>query len=172
MGSVSSTPKRKIFVSYFHHGDQAYYNELSLKYSEIYDVIHDNSLDREIQSDNTEYVMRRIREDFITGSSCAIVLCGLLTSGRKFVDWEISATLQKQHGLIGVKLPPLKVVEDSCDKPPRLQDNIDSGYAIWLWWEDIIDNPAHLRRKIEEANNRPKNLISNARALKPSNSPL
>ncbi len=40
--------------------------------SETYDVIHDNSLRDSISSNDSEYVMRKIREDYITGSSCTI----------------------------------------------------------------------------------------------------
>jgi len=49
--------------------------------------------------------MRGIRENFITGTSCTIVLCGAQTHLRKYVHWEIKATLDKEHGLIGVNLP-------------------------------------------------------------------
>jgi hypothetical protein len=46
--------------------------------------------------------MQRIRDKHITGTSCTIVLCGSLTPWRKYVDWEIKATLDKEHGLIGI----------------------------------------------------------------------
>ena len=59
--------KRKIFVSFHHGGDQNYYNEFSCVFSDKYDVIQDNSLARAIDSDDSEYVMRRIRENHISG---------------------------------------------------------------------------------------------------------
>ncbi len=58
--------KRKIFVSYHHQNDQWYYNEFSRIFSDSYNVIQDNSLDRIIDSDDSEYVMRRIREEYLT----------------------------------------------------------------------------------------------------------
>src|SRR5207253_16569 len=79
----------------------------ALIFSASYDVITDNLLDRAVGSDDVEYVMRRIRENYITGSSCTLVLVGRDTWGRKYVDWEIDATLQKEHGLIGLQLPTL-----------------------------------------------------------------
>ena len=94
-----------MFVSYHHGGDRAYYDAFSQLFDASYDVIQDNSVEREIDSDDAEYVIRRIREDFITGSSCTVVLCGTDTPKRKFVDWEIKATLDKEHGLIGINLP-------------------------------------------------------------------
>ena len=59
--------KRKVFVSYHHDNDQRFYNEFSRSFSDTYDVITDNSLDRAVDSDDPDYVLRRIRENNITG---------------------------------------------------------------------------------------------------------
>lgn len=159
-----SQPKRKIFVSYHHGGDQSHYDAFSTTFSDTYDVITDNSLERAIDSEDVEYVMRRIREDYIHGTSCTIVLVGAKTHLRKYVDWEIKATLDKQHGLIGVQLPTL--VPDSRNQvqvPPRLNDNIKSGYALWLSWSQFTASTSNCRQAIEDANSRSKTLIDNSR---------
>ena len=93
MGSGLGGVKARVFVSYHHRGDQAYYDMFSRTFGGIYEMIEDHSLDHEVDSDNADYVMRVIREQYITGSSCTIVLCGADTWGRKHVDWEIKATL-------------------------------------------------------------------------------
>ena len=87
----------RVFVSYQHSADQHYYNEFSRIFADTYEAIADNSLERWIDSDDADYVMRRIRENHITGTSCSIVLVGVSTWGRKYVDWEIKATLDKSH---------------------------------------------------------------------------
>jgi hypothetical protein len=56
------TVKRKVFVSYHHRGDQAYYDAFSRTYHDTYEAITDNSLERAIDSADVEYIMRRIRE--------------------------------------------------------------------------------------------------------------
>jgi hypothetical protein len=169
-GSGLAQPvKRKVFVSYHHGGDQYYYDEFSRIFADTYDVIMDNSLERQIQSYNVDYVMRRIRENYVAGSSCTIVLCGVQTPLRKFVDWEIAATLDKFHGLIGLKLPSLQVINNGCSKPARLQDNIDSGYAVWTWWENVTGSPSALATLIEEANAKPALLIQNQRLYRRAN---
>ena len=56
---------------------------------------------RFIDSDDTEYVMRRIRENYNSGASGTFVLCGSDTPERKYVDWEIKATLDDRHGPVG-----------------------------------------------------------------------
>jgi hypothetical protein len=60
--------KRKVFISYHHGGDQPYYDALSRAFSRDYDIVTDNSLARGIESDVVEYIMRRIRENYITGA--------------------------------------------------------------------------------------------------------
>src|SRR5688572_907132 len=97
--------KHKVFVSYHHRGDQAYYNAFSEAFHDTYEVIYDNSLERRIDSDDVDYIRRRIRENYVKGSSCTVVLVGKETWGRKYVDWEIETTLEMEHGLIGVRLP-------------------------------------------------------------------
>ena len=161
--------KRKVFVSYHHGGDQQYYDAFSRIFHDRYDIVYDNSLDRRIDSDDVDYVIRRIRENYIFGSSCTLVLCGVDTPDRKYVDWEIKATLDQQGGLVGIKLPSLVVSENSCRKPARLQDNLNSNYAEWIWWESIIEEPGRLLSAIEAANGKSARLIDNSRVLRTRN---
>ena len=155
--------RRKILVSYYHGGDQAYYDAFSRTFSGTYDAVFDNSLERKVDSDDPEYVLRRIRENYITGSSCTIVLIGGETWGRKYVDWEIDATLQRQHGLIGIRLPTAPVTAaNTVIVPDRLHDNVQSSYALWVSW-DQLTNPQLLTNWIEQANAKPKDLIVNGR---------
>lgn len=48
--------KRKIFISYHHEGDQNYYENFSSLFSDTYDIVFDNSLERSIDSDDPQYV--------------------------------------------------------------------------------------------------------------------
>jgi hypothetical protein len=162
--------KRSVFLSYHHDGDQHYYNEFSRTFETAYSCMTDNSLMRAFDSDDCEYVMRRIRENYITGSSCTVVLCGAQTRWRKYVDWEIKATLDKEHGLIGIQLPtnPATLL-GGCHKPDRLQDNIDSGYAAWTGWGDLSRGPDYFRSLVEWSRSRPPVLIRNSRPLRARN---
>ncbi|HFP9296957.1 TPA: TIR domain-containing protein [Klebsiella pneumoniae] len=156
--------KRKVFLSYHHDADQYYYDEFSRKFHDEYEAVTDNSLDRRVDSDDIDYVMRRIREYYIAGTSCSIVLVGNESWGRKYIDWEIKSTLDKQHGLIGVQLPTL--LSNSYGQvtvPARLSDNIDSGYALWVNWADFTASISSCREYIEQANCRSNTLIRNTR---------
>jgi hypothetical protein len=110
-------------------------------------------------------VRQRLYDKHIKGSSCTLVLVGWATWGRKYVDWEMDATLQKEHGLIGVCLPTAPVSSNGCViVPDRLYDNIQSLYALWLTWAQLMQNPATLTSLIAQAKAKPKLLINNSRA--------
>lgn len=157
--------RRKVFLSYHHAGDQVYYDAFSKHFHDMYEAITDNSLERKIDSVDTNYIMRKIRESYLHGSSCTIVLCGANTWRRKYVDWEIYESLQQGMGLVGVWLPSLPQAQNGgTDKPTRLQDNIDSGYAVWTNWSDITSSPQALSAVIETANVRSSRLINNSRS--------
>lgn len=161
---IQQPVKHKVFISYHHGGDQAYYEAFSKAFHDSYDVIYDNSLERQVDSDNVDYVIRRIRENYIAGSSCTIALVGKDTWGRKYVDWEIMATLEKEHGLIGVYLPSApRSAENKITVPDRLHDNIKSGFALWRSWEQITVNTRSLQQNIAEAKTRNPQLIVNTR---------
>lgn len=155
--------RRRIFVSYHHGGDQGFYELFSAYFCDRLELLTDNSLERAVDSDDHEYVMRRIRENYLTGSSCTVVLCGARTQTRKYVDWEILASLNQGMALVGVLLPSIQFgTNGGTFKPQRLQDNIDSGYAVWVNWADIAANPAALVTAIEGALTRPSRLSVNS----------
>ena len=163
--------KPKIFLSYHHNGDRWYYDAFSRLFCDSYDVARDNSVDRIIDSDNADYVIRNIREDYITGTSCTIVLCGAETPGRKFVDWEIKATLDREHGLIGINLPSNRAYADGTwPVPDRFLDNYRSGYAVWTAWNHLVAAPASLAGLINQARSSEKWKIDNSRVLRTRNS--
>lgn len=149
-GSPPPRPaKRKVFVSYHHGGDQAWYDYFARTFSATYDILYDNSLERRIDSDDTGYVDRAIRENNIFGTSATIVLCGAETWKRKYVDWEIYATLHYKHALLGVALPsaPRNTIGQVI-VPNRLHLNIQSGYAGWMDW---TDSPVLIAGQVEGA---------------------
>ena len=90
------------------------------------------------------------------------MLVGKDTWGRKYDDWEIKATLEKEHGLIGVRLPAAPLTQEGkVTVPDRLHQNIQSGYALWLTWQQVTANSANLPAYIEQANAQEKRRIVN-----------
>ena len=167
-GASSIQTRREVFVSYQHSSDQAYYDAFSRMFHDAYEIIYDNSLERKIDSDNHDYVIQGIRDEFITGTSCTVVLCGPTSYQRKYIDWEVKATLEKEHGLIAIQLPSLvPAVSGSVTVPTRVNQNIHAGFAIWKHWNQL--SAATFGQWVEEACTKRTNLIVNPREIKQRN---
>jgi hypothetical protein len=112
------------------------------QFNDIDDVFIRRGLGLDVESDiinstDADYVMRRIRERYLHGSSVTIVMVGQCTWARRYVDWEIQASLRRgtgilPNGLIGIILPS----GVGATVPPRLQvnrrrdsSNNPAGYA-------------------------------------------
>ena len=173
----SSDPTRhKCFVS-FHQRDEDEVRAFIEKYSDVFiaKVLGVSDEDDFIDSTNTDYVLRCIREKYLTDSTVTLVMVGRCTWARKYVDWEIAATLRndpknKRSGLLGITLP--SVASFSGRRPPqRLDDNLPNegteGYARWIKYPRAKDR---LRLSIDDAfqarNNRSRyRLIKNSAGL-------
>lgn len=154
LAALLKAAKPKVFVSYHHQRDQWYYERFSSLFHDGYDVITDTSIERRIGSDDVGYQQQVIREEHITGSSITIVLCGAETWKRRWVDWEIHMTLNKEHALLGIALPTATRNQlGQITVPDRLNVNINSGFAHWMAW---TEDPTVLRAAIENARNRAK----------------
>lgn len=168
LAALMKPTRRKVFVSYHHGSDQVYYDEFSRFFHDQYEAVRDNSLERLIQSDDTEYVMRQIREQYITGTSCTIVLVGAQSHERKYLDWEIKATLDKCHGLVGIVLPThAKNLTGEIIVPDRFLDNHKTGYAVWAHWGGLTVQG--LTQLIDAAIEKPQRLIDNSRPMRQRN---
>ena len=156
--------RHNVFLSYYHDQDQHYKDRFVRLMG---DNIVDKSVDLGDIIDNnlpTEAVLQRIREDHIAQVSVTVVLIGRCTWQRKYVDWEIGASLRDKPanprcGLLGVLLPnhPDYGIE-TCNRhriPPRLADNWnenDTFASIYDWSDDPLEvrswiHQAFLRRR-------------------------
>ena len=160
-------PKRhNVFISYFHRDDQEYKDRFVRMMG---DCIIDKSVNFGAIDDNnapTEATLQRIREDYIAQVSVTVVLIGSCTWQRKYVDWEIGASLRctatnPRSGLLGILLPghPNSGTRQCNPRliPPRLADNWgeDNSFASiydWTTDADMVDEWIHaafLRRRKE-----------------------
>lgn len=161
------TKRPKVFVSYHHGAHSNHYQLFSELMHDRLELLTDCSLEERINSDDNDYVRRAIRERFIDGTSCTVVLCGATTYGRKFVDWEINDTLLRKHGLIGVAMPDIpSTLLTGCQWPERLEDNLKSGFAAFTTWRNLLADPGAFRHLVLAAANRPRYLIANTRELR------
>jgi hypothetical protein len=106
-------PKRNVFISSF-HADRAEVDAFIYRWATLEKVFTAKALctfdnDDFINSTNPEYVMGEIRRKYIGDASVTIVLIGKCTHSRRYIDWEIKASLRRgqslPNGLLAYILP-------------------------------------------------------------------
>jgi hypothetical protein len=147
--------RHKVFISYYHKDDQYYRDSFETLFGHLF---ADKSVKPgDIDSDDSdEYIKRLIQEDYIEDTSVLVVLVGPKTYCRKHVDWEISAALNKKvggySGILGLCLPThpdyVKDKYNASIVPPRLVDNLKSGYAKFYNWSEDENK---IKKWVEEA---------------------
>lgn len=152
--------RRKCFISY-HHVDEPAVRKFVQTFDHQHDVFIVRRLgempDDIIKSDYTDYVMGRIRADYIKDSTVTIVIGGQCTWARRYVDWEIQASLRAgdtvtPNGLLGIKLPTFTRFPDRFDLNLKQAGDADS-FAGWIDYPQTIDS---LERAIDWAFDRRK----------------
>ena len=145
--------RRKCFVSYY-SGDSA---EVSIFLRNFGDVFIPKSIgvgdgDDFINSNDTNYVMGRVREKYLGDSTVTILLIGACTHSRRYIDWELKASLRQgeyiPNGLLGIVLPYLG---GSSHLPPRFKDNWEADQACYAAYHPYPTSKEQLRNWIEIA---------------------
>jgi hypothetical protein len=155
--------KRNVFISYY-HGDQVAVNEFVRVFGRELGVFTPCMLaegqrftDDIINSTNPAYVMQQIRSRYFGHSTVTIVLIGSCTHSRRYVDWEIKASLQRggvggqlPHGLMAINLDKLNSPQHL---PQRfLANHTDNGECYAPFYR-YPNSAAELRGWIEDAFN-------------------
>lgn len=175
MGEIGiSDIRHKVFISY-HHADKVEVDDFIEKFDDKHDVFIARALgagmsDDIINSIKTDYVMRRIRELYLKDSTVTVVLIGKCTWARRYVDWEIQASLRrgetvKTNGLLGIKLSSY----NNNGYPTRLNKNLKQNDKQEDCYARVINYPKTKKTLISyiddafNARNNRKHLIVNPR---------
>lgn len=136
-----SEVRHRVFISYHHDIDQDQVEEFIETFDHERKVFIARTLGVGmtpdiIDSNDTDYVMHRIRELYLKDSTITIVLTGKCTWARRYVDWEIQASLRHgetvtPNGLLGIKLPSYKKngYPDRLNKNLRQDERQEDCYA-------------------------------------------
>ncbi len=139
------TPKRNVFISYYHRDDQLKRQEFDNLFRDL--IINQSVMMDEINGENSDdYIHRLINEGYMKDTTVLVVLLGPNTKCRKHVDWEISGALNRKvgeryAGLLGLRLPTHPEYGTGTDYqrdnyPVRLAENLNSGYAVLGDWSE------------------------------------
>jgi len=167
--------RHKVFVSY-HAADtdevKQFLDDFGTEF--IAKTVGVTDEDDFIDSEDTGYIMDKIRTKYLGDSSVTLILVGSCTWARRYVDWEVYSSLRsskhsKVNGLLAVQLP--SVSGKSVGLQARVNDNIvrdadgkDIGYARYHTYPS---SKASLRSWIEDAyraRTARASLINNTRA--------
>lgn len=147
----------KCFIS-FKTEDVNYKTEIQ-KWSDNNKVdMIDKSLNEPIDSEDEDYIMRKIREDYLADSTVTIVLIGEHSAEnqgeeeQKYIKRELQASLYNgknntRNGILGVVLPDMidKIYKgnytcDICGKSHRWIDLSDSTIIKEFWCNYYLDD--------------------------------
>ena len=142
--AIAGKTRHKCFISY-HHDDEQEVKEFIDTFDHSRDIFISRGIGAGmdgdiIQSIDDDYIKQRIRSKYLRDSTVTIVLIGHCTWSRRFVDWEIAASLRntatsKRNGLLAISLP--SVADTYVNLPERLMDNLpqSSGQSYAQWWK-------------------------------------
>ncbi len=118
-----------MFISY-HHADEAEVGRFVYAFDHATDAFIARGIGAGMAGDivnsgDTDYVMGRIRSEYLKDSSITLVLIGNCTWSRRYVDWELQASLRRgiitsPNGVLGIKLASYS----SGTFPDRLNKNL------------------------------------------------
>ena len=145
--------KRNYFISYHHSSNYTQLKELRDKFGNK--TFGDYGFkDENLGEFSKQFISKKIQWR-LWSSSVTIVLIGEKTAESAWIDWEIWYSLQsyqdpnvsrrryKPKGLLALYLPC-----NNPSVPERLQQNIDSGYAVEIFWDEI---DTHFNEKSTQA---------------------
>jgi len=137
----------KCFIS-FHAADKSAVDDFCDKFSGSF-IRRGITMEGEIiDSGDTDYVMRRIRELYLQDSTVTLVLIGKCTWARRFVDWEVQASLRQPRDGYANGLVAVQLWQSYSTLPKRVKLNVDSGYSKFYKYPS---NSKSLSTMIEEA---------------------
>ena len=130
----------------------------------------DKSLNEPINSDNEDYIMRKIREDYLADSTVTIYLIGEYSAENSFlqdqtyIKRELQASLYNgenntKNGILGVVLPNMydRIYNGCCWSE-------EERYCVLVKWEDFENNP---EKYIDDAFNKRNSEISRKTKVRP-----
>jgi len=122
--------RRKVFLSHY-HGQREWTDIFLRDFGDAFirrsvGALGDDNL---IKSGNPEYVMRRIREEYIGDSTVTIVLVGSCTHSCRYIDWEIKGSLKRAADGLPNGLVAIQCSSNPVHLPPRFEANWNQQHS-------------------------------------------
>lgn len=173
---LAAHTRRKCFISY-HHDDEYEVEKFITDFDHGQDVLIARGIGASmagdvINSSNDDYIKSRIRDLYLRDTTVTIVMIGKCTWSRKFVDWEIAASLRNtstasRSGLMAITLPSVSA-DSSRQLPGRVSDNWsdESGYARWWKYPESSSGLANMIETAHSYRTTRAELVDNSSPLR------
>ena len=167
---MTKPQRHKTFISYHHERDQEYADKLRITLGD--DIIDKSVKDGDFSDDlSTSKIWTGIRKNHQADATVTVVIAGVETAGRKYVDWEIGSSLNESPGnsrcgVLVIRTPDHpdygNCRPDSSTLPPRLAENIhgDDPYVQVYDWPadgDLSEIPEWIDRAFQRRSGPPPN---------------
>lgn len=165
---VPQIPKRNVFVSYF-NADATEVGAFLATWADQMGVFTPKVIgvgagrlaeDSLINSGDSEYVMGRIRSEYLGDSTVTLLFVGPCTHSRRYIDWELKSSLRQglvytPNGLLAILLPSAAVTAKTTGRfpalPPRFLANFRADGQCYGRYYYAPRSPDELRIWIEDA---------------------
>ncbi|MGX7829034.1 TIR domain-containing protein [Actinokineospora sp. 24-640] len=157
--TLLSYTRHRCFISY-HQADEEEVQRFVDTFDHTNDVFISRGIGASMPGDiidswDPDYIKSRIRQLYLNTSTVTIVMIGKCTWARRFVDWEIAASLRNtvnssRNGLMAIRLP--SVAHYNPNLPPRLHDNLTENQGErYARYYDVPSSAADLAGYIDDA---------------------
>jgi hypothetical protein len=158
--------KRKVFISYCHLNQfEANTFVETWKNVLIPRALGTTFSDDIINSTNPEYVMSQIRQKYLGDSTVTVLLIGSCTHSRRYVDWELKASLKRGDStpngvvaflLASAQLPDGHVFTRTQSRYPPIPNRLELNYELnnvhkYARYLTMPDTEEGMRAHIEDA---------------------
>jgi len=125
---------RRIFISFNHSDTDKVNGFLGLRNIIDNFEFYNHKLDHRINSNDTNYICRVIREEYIKPASVTVVLIGNHTSESDWVKWEIAESKRLGKGLLGIKLKDTDGIIPEGLPHNHIGNWQPEKFASWIEW--------------------------------------
>lgn len=152
----SKPPNPTVFISYYNADDQTFKDEFEWRFGHLF-RIKSSACVKIPNGSISSYATQLKKGGYLPPPSVIVVLVGPKTYCRKHVDWEIYAGLSfpDNAALLGILLPEFPFKPNRTYNPelipPRLLDNVKSGYAELYMWKYACSSDHQIESIIQEA---------------------
>ena len=94
---------------------------------------HDASLWEDAKKKG-DAAIKKLIDDALIGTTVTVVLIGAKTAGRKYINYEISKSIDRGNGILGIHIHNIKDQDGETDTKGEVPAKLtQGGYKVYTW---------------------------------------